>query len=257
MTASATQQFVHDVQSCTARLRLLDQRRVVFGSGKHDYSFAPVLGAEQVLAFEQRHSIVLPAEYRAFITQVGNGGAGPFYGVLPMSLESPQITQPWTYDTRHEVVADEEFDTDPPGAITIAEYGCGIFVLLIVNGHRAGEIWWDARYETGFDPIEQTDGTRLRFDNWWLGIMNGHLSRLERVRALMNARTPHEEIHQQLDGPILQLEVDQMMASLINVELSGTPKVIPDKPWGLRCGQLDEHYERWLATGKTIAETLS
>ena len=32
-------------------------------------------------AFETRHHRILPANFRGFITQVGNGGAGLYYGV--------------------------------------------------------------------------------------------------------------------------------------------------------------------------------
>jgi hypothetical protein len=253
MPAFDAQPFIEAVKRCTARLRQLDARRVVFGSSQHKYAFAAPLSEQSVLEYEAWHGVSLPLEYRAFITGIGNGGAGPFYGVLPLPSKPSDLRRPWPYSQRHEVL-DEELDLEPPGAITIAEYGCGIFVLLVVKGVHAGEIWWDARHEeAGFDPILARDGTRLRFDTWWLTIMNKHLERFERVRALMNVHTSHDEIHRLLDGSILQLEVDETMASLMNVELSGTPKVIPDKPWGLKCGQVDERYTQWLARGQPIA----
>lgn len=34
--------------------------------------------------FEARYNVKLPPEYVFFITQVGNGGAGPYYGLYPL-----------------------------------------------------------------------------------------------------------------------------------------------------------------------------
>ena len=37
-----------------------------------------------VASFEQKHGILLPPDYREFITRIGNGGDGPFYGFFPL-----------------------------------------------------------------------------------------------------------------------------------------------------------------------------
>jgi hypothetical protein len=35
--------------------------------------------------FEERHEVVLPAAYRLFVTELGDGGAGPGYHLSPLS----------------------------------------------------------------------------------------------------------------------------------------------------------------------------
>lgn len=66
-------------------LRVLDRKdpsRRVFGSTVHQYRLNPPLSTTLVEAFEARHGIALPADYKFFITDIGNGGAGPYYGLF-------------------------------------------------------------------------------------------------------------------------------------------------------------------------------
>lgn len=70
-----------------AELDRRDPRRKVFGSGSHDYKLNPPLPASVIEAFEGRHGVSLPEDYRHFITEVGDGGAGPYYGLLPFGKD--------------------------------------------------------------------------------------------------------------------------------------------------------------------------
>ena len=75
-----------DTQTVLQLLGELDRRdrqRRVFGSGSHQYKLNPPLKVSIVEAIEERHGVSLPGDYRSFITEIGNGGAGPYYGVLP------------------------------------------------------------------------------------------------------------------------------------------------------------------------------
>lgn len=62
--------------------RLARKHPDVFGADSHDFEVNEPLSEREVAKFERKHGIALPAEYRWFITNVGNGGAGPFYGVF-------------------------------------------------------------------------------------------------------------------------------------------------------------------------------
>ena len=48
---------------------------------KDDYSLGPVLSLAEVEEFERAHSCCLPEDYREFLMRVGNGGAGPEWGL--------------------------------------------------------------------------------------------------------------------------------------------------------------------------------
>jgi hypothetical protein len=57
----------------------------VFGAEHgHCFELLPVLNGEQVRAVERRLGTELPEEYRAFLLEVGAGGAGPDYGLFPI-----------------------------------------------------------------------------------------------------------------------------------------------------------------------------
>lgn len=59
-----------------------DPKRKVFGSDFHRYRLNPPLRPKAVETFEKKHRITLPEDYRYFVTAVGNGGAGPYYGLF-------------------------------------------------------------------------------------------------------------------------------------------------------------------------------
>lgn len=71
-----------------SQLEDLDQDLEVFGADTHEYILNPVLDEKEVSKFEQEHKVTLPKDYVAFITQIGNGGVGPFYGLQTLAEAS-------------------------------------------------------------------------------------------------------------------------------------------------------------------------
>ena len=69
----------------------------VFGANGHHFQLNSVLDDMEILAFEQRHGIHLPADYRDFLANIGNGGAGPYYGVFPLGkMDGIHELKPWS-----------------------------------------------------------------------------------------------------------------------------------------------------------------
>lgn len=64
------------------KLAVTDTERQLFGSNGHDYALNPPLAEADLAAFERDAGVALPTDYRTFITKIGNGGAGPYYGVF-------------------------------------------------------------------------------------------------------------------------------------------------------------------------------
>jgi hypothetical protein len=85
-------------------LKRRDRLRRLFGAASHDYALNPPLSEAEVAAFERKHHIALPDDYRYFLTQVGNGGAGPSHGVLPLGE--------WAFTDKLHKIDDPEWHID-------------------------------------------------------------------------------------------------------------------------------------------------
>ena len=123
MASAADRDFNPDeIRARLERLARRDCDRRLFGSSSHNYSLHPPLDAAEVEAFERRHGLELPEEYRRFITTVGNGGAGPGHGLFPFGYDDEgkwgeflpigDPGKPFPYQEKWNL--DEEFWKDEP-----------------------------------------------------------------------------------------------------------------------------------------------
>jgi len=177
-----------DVEWVLESLRYLARARAkTFGANGHHFLMNSVLAEPVVGAFEQANDIRLPADYRHFLTTIGNGGAGPCYGVFPLGemdgtrerlhhwaqndgfvgkLSEPfPFTSDWNdlsgkpaeehlgedeseYDTRMAQFEERYWSSSlVNGAIPVCHKGCAIRVWLIVTGPQTGLLWRDGRAE--------------------------------------------------------------------------------------------------------------
>ena len=67
-------------------LKRLDLDCACFAARSHGYDLNPPVPEEEVARMEEKHGCRFPDEYRRFITELGNGGAGPAYGVFPLGM---------------------------------------------------------------------------------------------------------------------------------------------------------------------------
>ncbi|MCC5646540.1 SMI1/KNR4 family protein [Nostoc sp. CHAB 5824] len=155
------------------QLAILDATFEVFGSESHQYQFKPCLSNKDIQAFESRYNITLPSEYRNFLLEIGNGGAGPGYGLFGLSgVESENAISEKLYPKNYEILSkpfplteawndldlvvknntglvtnnDNYFNNKfIQGTLTITNYGCGIYAMLVITGDQSGKIWIDDR----------------------------------------------------------------------------------------------------------------
>jgi hypothetical protein len=103
-----------------------------FGASHHRYALAPPLAAAELAALEHRLGAALPDELRGFAAEVGAGGAGPGYGVVPIDRAAAYVVAapagaPWTR------------------GLPLAHLGCGYAAVAALDGSARGELWIDAR----------------------------------------------------------------------------------------------------------------
>jgi hypothetical protein len=144
--------------------------RSAFGCGWHRFGRGSRCSRDDLAAFESRWGITLPVEFKTVLIQVGNGCAGPYYGLSPLECWS----QPWDTSKLDSAILSRPFDPAGPrerglhlGAMRICNAGCEHYLLLVVTGRHAGEIWHDGG-EDGIRPFPILDSRRrtASFSSW-------------------------------------------------------------------------------------------
>ncbi|MFF5260950.1 HEAT repeat domain-containing protein [Actinomadura viridis] len=123
-----------------------------FGEEKHRFRLGPPLPEAEVAAFEARYGVRLPWEYRDFLTTLGHGGAGPYYGLLPLEswhqsvigdLPPGHLTRPFPLEPGPRPGPEwcEGLGSNPfSGAIPLVSQGCTYAGLLVVTGPARGRV---------------------------------------------------------------------------------------------------------------------
>ncbi|HEY3608838.1 MAG TPA: SMI1/KNR4 family protein [Pseudonocardiaceae bacterium] len=165
-----------DAEQVRGRLTAMaaaDPEHAAFGAEVHRYLLGPALSVSQVAAFEEPQGVTLPAAYREFVLAVGDGGAGPYYGLFrldgsdmrpddraermrPSFLATPfPHVEAWNPnasgpDSAEWMNDDEYFDPKwDAGSLIIVHFGCGAFFRLVVTGSARGQVWFDDRESDG------------------------------------------------------------------------------------------------------------
>ncbi|MGN6693310.1 MAG: SMI1/KNR4 family protein [Aquihabitans sp.] len=185
-----------------ARLVSTGRAGQVFGAFGHHFRCNPVIDPSVLDAAERSGGFALPPAYRRHLIEVGNGGAGPGYGLFPFGTvgdtaeDARPIDAAWgdpaapfphdgawnlppsdlvppadlSEDEEHHWFAqlDEAYLAPrlTDGSMPIAHLGCGMWVLLVVSGDRSGEIWLDDRASDRGIHLLEARGFDAWFDGW-------------------------------------------------------------------------------------------
>jgi len=214
---------IANIKDKLEQLRKLDKKYVIFGSPKHRYQLNPKISKQQIENFEIKYGIELPDGYAKFLMHLGNGGAGPFYGVetLEGSLfddldyKDPDtilnLSKPFPHSTAWNLNFDSVFDVNEneaeyylelekfeevyfatslmDGSLAVCNLGCGINVHLIVNGNEYGNMWTDNRSgDYGIHPFDELGNKeRIGFLDWYELWLDNSLEKINTELSVQNA----------------------------------------------------------------------
>lgn len=213
-----TKERLDEIKNKLSQLQILAPTgRGIFSADNHHYRLNPLSSEDLIARFEELHEITLPSDYREFLLQVGNGGAGPYFGLWELAIVDEAVLKAAEdngiiaiNDYRHPLhdkVISFPFSSDPKyhspawkqenlqaleesgyadfneEALIIGTQGCSISNLLIVTGIHRGEIWsvWLEEFFgfSGESLFEGDSEGALSFLDWYEHWLDVGLSQVE------------------------------------------------------------------------------
>ena len=175
--------------------KIIEKRNLLDKIAQSDLIFNPTLSLEKIRQFEFENHIELPLDYKRFISEIGNGGVGPGFGlkslfdsIIDFKLRNrPCICLnkefPYQEKWNESWIASFDWDDDYPeseivdkymntkhifGCLQIGHWGHGCTFLLVVNGTEFGNIWLDNRADySGISPVLNYENKHITFSEWY------------------------------------------------------------------------------------------
>lgn len=170
-----------------------------FGINHHHNKLNPPLSEEVILDFEQTHKIRLPECYRAFLRYLGNGGAGPIYGIYPLEKWHYDI-EDFCYDEDGDEpsIPDDYLSLPCPlypyipesqtwqeefggitksfqGTLSLGTRGCSDVTLLIVSGKYTGKVVYaNVEHESVIPYLSPEPDFLAWYERWLDQLLQGY-----------------------------------------------------------------------------------
>lgn len=170
-----------EVERILDQARRMDSQFEIHGVSEHQYKLKPPVDLTFVREVEKKYQFFLPKDYVQFITEVGDGGAGPSYGMYQFRNLTRKGKTPKTErfyeefrrnlakelrlrpleleDVEYFCFSEEEYKQNPEkffaassecyntdmnienGFLPLGSYGCGTEYGLVVTGEKHGQVF--------------------------------------------------------------------------------------------------------------------
>ena len=159
----------------------------------HRYRLEDPISMTEIEEFESTHRIHLDDDYRMFLSKLGNGGAGPGFGIYPLGEEEDgplpsqilasiaenfALERAWN-DTSLLARPEQYYGYElMAGAMPIATLGCALDYWMVASGPQSGQIWLDKRTDNeGVAPVFDQSGQIAQFGTWYQDWLDGEWER--------------------------------------------------------------------------------
>jgi hypothetical protein len=168
-------------------------------------TLGPPLAIAEVARIEEAIGVALPEDFRAFVTEIGNGGTSNGYRLLPLGTidfgygEKPWLgndeyvrdarspfpyREPWNWDEQRLEGVFEGHDeltkaywAPVDGAIPLAAESDYQHEWLVVSGPERGNVWHDGRIQQcGWCPWLDAESAHRSFRSWYEGLLDAALA---------------------------------------------------------------------------------
>ncbi len=217
-------------------LKLLEQAKAKdsdfarFGAYSHQYRLSPPASEETIQEFEAREGIRLPEEYRDFLLFVGNGGAGPYYGLYGVETGKKELHDSHgsrLYRVPEEPViyprmSDEDWDRVADlegrrkgeevypyvGVLPIGSQGCTFMTGIMLAGPYRGQVVYYDEDFCGPPFFVREKGFLVWYERWLREVIAGYSD--EEIGFGLNLDgNPGQlmELYEQTENPEERIEI--------------------------------------------------
>ena len=183
-------------------LKLLEQAKAKdpdfarFGAYSHQYKLAAPASEEAIRKFEEQQGVRLPEEYRDFLTFIGNGGAGPYYGLYGLKALEDDLSdshglrrcRPLEEPVIYPKMSGEEWDriVNPEGGrkgeevypytgvLPIGTQGCTLMTGLMLTGPYRGQVVYYDNDFCGPPFFVREKGFLSWYERWLREVIAGY-----------------------------------------------------------------------------------
>lgn len=169
-----------------------DSKHKIFGASLHKYKIQEPIPYAKLVEWQTENKVVLPESYARFLTEIGNGGAGPYYGMYSLEKatsytesdamnmqcvlypnmdkeEWNRLTEPLNSD---EDISDSEYDAAHNkvlgGMLCIGTQGCEYDMYLVLEGEHTGKVVYTSDFHPNIPFFFVYEDNFLNWYERWL-----------------------------------------------------------------------------------------